>query len=393
MIDESTITRIFEAKFATSPNLIARAPGRVNLIGEHTDYNGGFVLPAAIDREMKLAARVGGDSVRVWSEEFGALYEFPSSALPEPGGVDGWRAYFVAVLARFRERGFRIPGMMVAATGDVPLGAGLSSSAAFAVAVATLVNHVCGAGLSPRDIAVLAQEAEHSAYIGVKCGIMDQFISAMGEEGNALLIDCHTLDAKLVPLDPTGATILIINSMKKRGLVDSEYNKRREECAAALKTLSELGGEDYPSLRHVPVEVFDRHADSLAEGPRRRARHAITENHRVETFAREASAGRWTEAGVALKGSHASLRDDYQVSCAELDFLAEAADTIDGVHGCRMTGAGFGGCAVALVVPEKANAAAAEFQRRFEKEFGVRPDVHLTRPGAGARVHYVEGDL
>lgn len=387
MISDSVITGIFEEKFATTPTLIARAPGRVNLIGEHTDYNGGFVLPAAIDREMKLAAAVAGETVRVWSEEFAELFEFSAATLPEPGAVEGWKAYFVAVLERFRARGHAVPGMMAAATGDVPLGAGLSSSAAFAVAIGTLVNQVCQAGLGPRDIALLAQEAEHSPYIGVQCGIMDQFISAMGEEGNALLIDCHSLDARLVPLDPAGARILILNSMKKRGLVDSEYNKRREECAAALKALSELEGTIYASLRHVPIEVFERHAAELPPEQRRRARHAITENIRVHTFAQEASAGRWKWAGEALTESHASLRDDYQVSCDELDFLAETAGTIDGVFGCRMTGAGFGGCAVALAEPHLAESAAQEFQRRFKEKFGVLPEVYLTRPGAGARVH------
>lgn len=390
MIDEGMLVNLHRDIHGSSPDWIARAPGRVNLIGEHVDYNGGFVLPAAIDREVRLVATGRGDQIiRVHSKEYNETFEFASDTLPTPGSVDGWQAYLVAVVSRFRERGLVIPGFDAVIAGDVPLGAGLSSSAAFSVCLATFLNALAGAGITPRDLALLAQEAEHCDYIGVKCGIMDQFISALGEEGTALLLDCHTLEYRHVSMDPSGAAIVIINSMKRRGLVDSEYNQRREECATALRLLSQWEGVEYPTLRHVPLEVFEKHATHLEDKTRRRARHGITENHRVMEFAEAAESGNWKRAGVALYESHASLRDDFEVSCRELDFLSAISEEISGVHGCRMTGAGFGGCAVALVEPDKADTAARQFQELFRAEFNVLPDVYQSIPGPGASARKV----
>ncbi|MCC5878165.1 MAG: galactokinase [Candidatus Sumerlaeia bacterium] len=390
MISDDIVLSAHEDRFGKSAEWISRAPGRVNLIGEHVDYNGGFVLPAAIDREIKLAASTNGTgTIRVYSMEYGETFECPTDALPSPGEVEGWRAYLVAVMSLFRKRGADIPSFNAVITGDVPLGAGLSSSAAFSVCVATFLNAVTNMELAGRDIALLAQGAEQSRYVGVQCGIMDQFISALGESGKALLIDCHTLESRLVALEGNTTSILVINSMKRRGLVDSEYNQRRTECAEALRMLSARESTDYPSLRHVSVEIFERHATEMSDKIRRRARHAITENIRVLDFARAAESGEWQGAGDALYASHASLRDDYEVSCTELDFLSQISRKIPGVYGCRMTGAGFGGCAVALINTDLSGSIIEAFRSGFSAKFAVTPDIYKTIPSPGASAHRI----
>lgn len=390
MISDKTVTAAHQEQFGQDATWISRAPGRVNLIGEHVDYNGGFVLPAAIDREIKLAATLNDTGkIRVYSMEFDETFECAANALPKPGAVKGWQAYLVAVLSLFEEKGATIPSISAVITGNVPLGAGLSSSAAFSVCIATFMNAISGLALSGREIALLAQQAERSAYVGVQCGIMDQFISALGEAGKALLIDCHTLESRLVSLEGNETGILVINSMKQRGLVDSEYNQRRAECSEALRLLNEWEGTNHPSLRHVPLDVFTRHESRMNDRIRRRARHAITENSRVMDFARAAETGNWPAAGDALYASHASLRDDYEVSCSELDFLSDLGRKIPGVHGCRMTGAGFGGCAVAVIDRSKSDEIIDAFSDGFSAKFGITPDIYKTIPSSGASAYQV----
>jgi galactokinase len=276
--------------------------------------------------------------------------------------------------------------MDLAVWGDVPLGSGLSSSAAIEVAMATLLNAVTGAAIPPVEIALLAQAAEHSRFVGVKCGIMDQFISALGREDAALMIDCHSLGFECVGFDSSRAAIVIIDSKKKRGLVDSEYNRRRQECAEGLELVRGLAGCQFETIRHIPEDVFAAFGAQLPEGARKRLRHNITENARVAECARALESGDFVRAGELLRASHASLRDDFEVSCRELDRIAELADACDGVYGCRMTGAGFGGCAVALARPEAVGAVSEQVSATYHAEFGVYPEIHVTHPCEGATV-------
>ena len=295
-----------------------------------------------------------------------------------------WANYFIAVVDQFQKRGVAIQGMNVVLNGDVPLGAGLSSSAAYEVCVAVMLDTICSTKIEKPQIALLSQAAEHSPFVGVRCGIMDQFISALGQADHALLIDCHSLEYQLIPFDSSRASIVIINSMKRRGLMDSEYNTRRSECEQGLALIRELSGEAYETIRHIPMEVFEKYQDKLSDGMRARLRHNLTENARVHALAEALTVNDWNAAGKALYASHASLRDDFGVSCKELDTIVEIAQTIDGVYGCRMTGAGFGGCAVALVNPDTV----AQFEKTMTQEYFLRTGmecvIYTSTPCAGA---------
>lgn len=391
MISDSSITQKFQSVYSSRPTLIARAPGRINLIGEHTDYNGGFVMPAAIEYEIKMAARPSGsDITRLYSANYDEHFEYDSAhGLPRPEKTT-WYSYWLAVCEQFIRRGCEPPAMDVVIHGDVPLGAGLSSSAAFEVCAATLLNEVCRAGLAPKDIALLAQAAEHSEYVGVRCGIMDQFASALGAKAHALFLDCHSLDYEAVPFDPAGAVIVIINSNKPRELRSSDYNTRRRECEEGLALINEWTGGDYPTLRHIPAEVFDEHAERLPENVRKRVRHNISENDRVRAFVQALKAGDWAAAGDALYASHASLRDDYEVSCRELDAIVEIARESGLAHGCRMTGGGFGGCAVALVPPANVDAFIEMLAPKYQQASGLEATIYATKPMQGASVTKLE---
>ena len=383
--------RGFEKRYGCLPQFVSVAPGRVNLIGEHTDYNGGFVLPAAINRSLRIAARVRrDDSLNLYSETFNESVSFSISARIRPPQIKGWYSYFAAVVDRFMDRGASVPGMDVSICGDVPLGAGLSSSAAFEVCAAVLLDRVCDTKLSRKDLALLSQKAEHSDYVGVKCGIMDQFISALGEKDHALLVDCFTLEPRLVPFDSASAFIVIVNSMKKRGLMDSEYNMRRSECEKGFQLIKNLSRADFPSIRHIPSEIFDKYKKKLPEKSRMRLAHNLSENQRVQDFVQALKYADFAKAGILLYESHESLKSDYEVSCEELDRIVEIASLCEGVYGCRMTGAGFGGCAVALVLP----AAAEEFSKRmiseYDRAFHLIPEIYITPPAPGAFIREIK---
>jgi galactokinase len=385
MINNDSLSLEFQKVFQAEPTLIARAPGRINLIGEHTDYNGGFVLPAAIDYEIKMAARVAaGSQTRLWSVNYGEAFEFdPAAPLPVPAKTQ-WFSYFLGVMEQFRKRGCVVPALEICIYGDVPLGAGLSSSAAFEVCAATLMNFVCDSGLSGKEVALMAQAAEHSPFVGVRCGIMDQFASALGAPAAALLLDCFTLDFEVVPFDAAAASIVIINSNKPRELRSSEYNQRRLECEQGLRMLNQLAGEQYESLRHVPAEVFLKYEARLPELVARRVRHNVTENGRVLAFVEALRGGNWKGAGELLYFSHQSLRDDFEVSCTELDAIVEIARSTGLAYGCRMTGGGFGGCAVALVHPDNVQDFTAQLAPAYEGRTGLSATIYVTSAAAGA---------
>jgi galactokinase len=363
---------------AASPAFTVHAPGRVNLIGEHTDYNDGFVLPMAIDRGLQVAVRRRPDRRAVLRSTRGSEAVIPLDAPIVPGGRD-WAAYPAGVLAGYLDLGWAVPGFEADISGDLPVGGGLSSSAALEVAMATVIETLCGRQLPPFDRALLCQRAEHE-FAGVPCGIMDQCAVTFGRADHALLLDCRSRVVRHVPFATAEVRVLVVDSGVKHSLADGAYARRRAECAAAAARLG------CPSLRDVTPEVWRAGADSLPAVERRRAAHVLSENDRTLAFVAALEAADWTAAGRLMGASHASLAGDYEVSCPEMDRLVAAAAALPGVYGCRMTGGGFGGCAVALVATSRTADVMAELRQAYRAATGIDADMFVTRAAAGPRV-------
>lgn len=367
----------FAVRYGEMPAVVVRAPGRVNLIGEHTDYNGGFVLPMAIEHSAWIALRPRPDStVRVHSLEYDEESSFAVST-PEHTGSE-WSEYLKGVAWAFGEAGVSRHGWEGVMGGDVPIGAGLSSSAALELATARAFVALDGGAWDPARMACLCQRAENG-WVGVQCGIMDQMISAVGREGHAVLIDCRSLETQAVPL-PENTTIVIMDTATRRGLLDSAYNERRRECEEAASFFG------VPFLRDVTPELLALRGGRLDPVTARRARHVVTENARTLAAAAAMRSGDAVRLGELMNESHESLRADFEVSSPALDTMVEIARTRTGCLGARMTGAGFGGCAVALVTDE----AADEFVRGVEREYrnatNLAPRLYRTRASRGASV-------
>lgn len=346
MIDLDALVQKFRTLYGTEPRLF-RAPGRVNLIGEHTDYNDGFVLPMAINHGTVVAAAKRADRrVHVHSLNLRESAEFDLDR-PGPRKRGIWLDYVEGVAQALLGRGLKLAGADLALTSDVPIGGGLSSSAALEMSVGTALTGISGEEIDRIALALAGQEAEHK-YVGMKCGIMDQFIASLGKAGHALLIDCRKLEGTLVPLGVQDMTVVVCDSRVKHALASSEYNARRAECEQGVAMLRELLPE-IRALRDVRLSVFERLQERLPEVVRRRCRHVVSENERTLSAVRALQAGDVEEFGRLMAASHQSLRDDYEVSCRELDILVESAQSVPGVAGAGMTGGGFGGCTVNLV--------------------------------------------
>ncbi|MEB3197024.1 MAG: galactokinase [Candidatus Sericytochromatia bacterium] len=381
----------FVARYGAPPEYLVRAPGRVNLIGEHTDYNGGFVFPAAIDREMIIAATPKADrldrEVRVWSLEYEAEDRFSLDQLVR-SEEHPWVDYMRGMLSIWQACAFKVRAFDAVIAGNVPQGAGLSSSAAYEVAVGTLVNEMMATGVAPKQLALLAQKAENR-FIGVQCGIMDQFISALGRADAALLIDCRSLAARPVPLRlaERGVALVITHSGVRRGLVDSAYNERRAQCEEAVRLLAaRLKRDDVKALRDVSLDDFLAHERHLPPLVARRARHVISENERVLEGVECLGRGDLAGFGRLMIASHASLRDDFEVSCEGLDVLVELTQAFAGTIGARMTGAGFGGCTVALLPADRVDAYQAEVLSAYHARTGLTATAWVCQATAGASV-------
>jgi len=371
------VVRAFEARFGEAPAFVARAPGRVNLIGEHTDYNDGFVLPMAIERAVWIALRPRADGrVSVHSLDFGETAEFALEPL-ERGGP-AWSEYLKATAWALAQAGHALGGWEGVMASDVPIGAGLSSSAALELATARAFAAVSGIDWDAGAMARLAQLAENR-WVGVNCGIMDQMISAAGEEGHAVLIDCRSLKTRAVPL-PRGTVVVILDTATRRGLVDSAYNERRRQCEAAAAFFG------VPALRDVATGAFEEAAGGLDAETARRARHVVTENARTLVAAEAMRAGNAAALGELMNASHASLRDDFEVSSDALDAVVEIARSRSGCYGARMTGAGFGGCAVALVDRIRRHAFVRDVAAEYERRTGLVPQIYVTGASAGAEL-------
>jgi galactokinase len=378
---------VLRDEFGTSdaPAEVASAPGRVNLIGGHTDYNDGFVLPAAIDHRTVVAARPRRDrTVGVRSVEFGETTRFELTDV-EPGTETHWSDYVRGVVDRLRDRGYTVDGADLAVVGRVPLGAGLSSSAAFEVAVAEALSAVSGHSLGG-ELVDVCWEAE-TEFVGLSCGIMDQYTSVHGEPESALWLDCRSEDHEVVPLPSTDVTVVVTNTNVQRGLVDSAYNERVATCEEGVEFFDDVLDVGVTALRDVTAGAVDAHAPSLPDTVRKRVRHVVTENDRVTEAATALREGRFERVGALLEASHASLRDEYEVSVDELDAVVDIAGDCDGVFGSRMTGAGFGGCVVSLVRTDAAERVTDEIDRQYRDRTNVEPDVYVCDPDGGVRRH------
>jgi len=357
------------------------APGRVNLIGEHTDYNDGFVLPAAIDLRTWVAIAPRADRrLRVASTSFPDEVDLDlGDAAPRPGAH--WSDYVRGIAGVLERAGRRLSGADLLVHGEVPIGSGLSSSAALCVAAGYALLDSSGCPIDRVELARFAQQAEHE-YVGTRCGIMDPFVSCFGEPARALLLDCRSLSFELVPL-PADVSLVVSNTMVKHALAGGEYNRRRAECEEGVRQLARSFPE-VRALRDVDSERLEAVRGELSEVVYRRCRHVIGENARVVQAAQALRTGDLSGFGRLMAESHRSLRDDYEVSCAELNTLVELANEVGGVYGTRMTGGGFGGCTVSLVRSERAPAFERHVADGYEKATGRKAEIYVCAAGAGA---------
>ncbi len=381
MIDYTQLKEKF-AGFFDGEARIFRAPGRVNLIGEHTDYNGGFVLPMAIERETAVAVRARDDRrIRVHSVNLGETAEFDLDARTERK-KGFWLNYIEGVARLIERRGIELKGADLLVWSNVPSGAGLSSSAALEVVSGLALTRIAGKTIDGKTLALVGQQAEHE-FVGANVGIMDQFISANAQKNHALLLDCRSLEFENVPLDTRKVAIVICDTRVKHDLATSEYNTRRAECEAAVEILKRfLPG--ILQLRDVSVAEFEDYQTELPDVIRRRARHIITENARTLEAAKSLKANNLIEFGRLMWLSHASLRDDYEVSCRELDLMVEIAGKSAGVLGARMTGGGFGGSTVNLVLKENLDEFTKKIAVEYECETRIEPLILISEASAGA---------
>jgi galactokinase len=373
----------FETQFGDKQDIqFAMAPGRVNLLGEYTDLNDGFVLPMTVDRGVCLALRKRDDkTVSVYSVLYDELIEYSLDQYQktEPGS---WSSYVFGVVEELRLRGLVSTGFEAVVDGDLDSGAGLSSSAALEVATAIGLQQLTGFSMGPVEMVKLCQHVEHS-YANVQCGIMDQFASRLGRKDHALFLDCRSLEYKNIPLVLGDHRIVIVGSGVRRSLAASAYNTRRAECQEAVEYFNRVDG-NVTALRDVSTALFEEHSDELQDNVRRRCRHVVAENERVLDAADMLAASRLEEFGLLMSASHNSLRDDFEVSCAELDMLVELANSSDGVLGARMTGAGFGGSTVNLVHKDAIPALTQRLESEYFARFKLMPDIFVLQGNLGA---------
>ncbi len=375
----------FAKAYGHEPRWLAAAPGRVNVIGEHTDYNDGFVLPMAIERYTVIAAAPPArksKKVQIRSLLGDAPAKVDLGRPLKPASKGSWYNYPLGVLAGFLARGANPGGFDALIYSTVPLGGGLSSSAALEVSTATLLEAITGQKLDPVEKALLCQKAEHE-YAGMPCGIMDQFISVMGKENHLLLLDCRSRQPELVPMTDPSVALLITNTNVKHELTGGGYAQRRAQCEEAARILG------VPSLRDADSDMLERARSKMEEVVYRRARHVIGEIERTLHAAEGVRASNWPTVGQLMYASHTSLKNDYEVSCPELDAVVEISQNIGfngGVYGCRMTGGGFGGCTVALVEAEKVSAISDRVAAEYEARTKIKPTLFVSRPAAGATV-------
>lgn len=375
-MDQPNLIEKFQSHFNAKPQIFCRAPGRVNLIGEHTDYNDGFVLPMAIDRDIRLALRPRTDGkVRIFSLDMMTESAFDLHSLTRGSG---WIEYPKGVAYQLMKEGHHLQGFDAIMTGNVPRGAGLSSSAAVELAIARAFAAASNLPWDAARMAKIAQKAEND-WVGVKCGIMDQMASAACKEGYALFLDCRSLETQQAPL-PAGVSVVILDTSTRRGLVDSAYNERRSQCEEAARWFG------VKALRDVTFDEFNQKKTGLSEVVMKRARHIITENERTLEALQVMKRGDVGRLGELFNDSHNSLRDDFEVSSDALNMIVDCASEQSGCFGARMTGAGFGGCAVALVDERKNEAFTQAVSAAYRQRSGFEAAIYICKASAGASI-------
>jgi|CZKY01.1.fsa_nt_gi galactokinase len=368
--------------FGAQPTIFS-APGRVNLIGEHTDYNDGFVMPSAIGLRTRVSISPRRErKLLIQSEEFPQFFEFDLDDLPQHA-TGAWYDYVLGIAVALQQAGHAPQGANLFVKSEIPIGAGLSSSAAIEVASALALISLNGAVFPLVEVAKLCQHTEN-AFIGARVGIMDQFVSCLGRAGHALLLDCRSLEFELIPV-PDRVRMVVCNTMVKHQHASGEYNRRREECEEGVRILAKW----YPNIRALRDLSFDqlvKHSKDVPEKIYKRCRHVVEENERVRDGASRLRAGDLNGFGERMRESHRSLRDLYEVSCRELDIMVEVADGLPGYYGGRMTGGGFGGSTINLVEATDAEAFADQISGRYQKATGIKPAVYICSAADGARV-------
>ena len=384
-VDVANLKLKHEGRFGSAAEVAARAPGRVNLIGEHTDYNDGFVMPATVDREICLVGSANdSDVLNIYSVDMDSSVSVSLDSLDKQSEND-WANYIIGVAVLLQEAGQSLKGADISFCGDVPRGSGLSSSAALEQASATFFEGLCGFTLDPLEKVKLCQRAEVE-FVGMNCGIMDQFISGMGDDKHCLAIDCRSLEFEKIPLELGDHEILIANTCSPHKLTDSAYNERRSQCEAGVEQLREILVRDIDALRGVSLAEFLRSEAKLEDPVRSRCRHVIEENNRVTQARQLLRDGNLEQFGKLMNQSHISLRVDYEVTSAELDDLVWIAWSVRGVLGSRMTGAGFGGCTVTLVHKDSTDALIERMTEKYYQPRGLKTEIYRCRPSRGAEV-------
>tara|TARA_B100001123_G_scaffold450319_1_gene620416 strand:+ start:982 stop:2151 length:1170 start_codon:yes stop_codon:yes gene_type:complete len=372
------VLKCFEERYGNAPEYLVRAPGRVNLIGEHTDYNEGYVMPLAIDYAVWIAfSHITEPEVRLHSIDFNQSVVIPINHVLTKS--DGWSEYLKGLISIFKKSKLEIFGWKGVMAGNVPIGAGLSSSAALSLAITRVFGTISNWDWNPSQMARICQLAENQ-WIGVNCGIMDQMISALGQEEHLLLIDCRSLKTTPVPL-PEGVRVVILDTGTRRGLVDSAYNERRDQCESVATFLGKKALRDvsYKQLKKAKVKI-----DPIQF---KRALHVVQENNRVLDCAESLRLGNLKHVGELMNSSHISLRDYFEVSCEALDLMVESALAVPGCYGARMTGAGFGGCAVALVETKYTENFVKKVLKSYQNATGQKALLYVCKAAEGTSVY------
>lgn len=378
-----SIKKEFESRFDSEP-IVVRSPGRVNLIGEHTDYNDGFVLPAAIDKSIILAMAANSEGQgRFYAHDKQEYVEIDISGELEKSR-HGWPNYLLGIIERLRARGYDTPGVDCVFGGNVPIGAGLSSSAALEGGVLFGLSKLNGWDISPVEMAQIAQEAENQ-FVGVQCGIMDQFISLNGKEGHAMKLDCRSLDFEFYPFKYNDIHIVLCDTQVRRELASSEYNVRRSQCEEGVSILQKFDA-GIQSLRDVSLDFLTTHEQALDPVVYRRCKYVVEENDRVLNACNDLQNNNLGAFGQRMYASHAGLRDEYEVSCEELDILVDAAGNQPGVIGARMMGGGFGGCTINLVREEYLDYFTGSMTQIYKEQTGRDLKVYKTQVAGGTHL-------
>ncbi|RZJ84033.1 MAG: galactokinase, partial [Chryseobacterium sp.] len=378
-MDANTLKSKFRALYKTDPILV-KSPGRINIIGEHTDYNNGFVLPGAIDKAIYVTVSARADDEIHLFAQHGEEHYITSLNALEPSKL-GWPNYILGVADQLKKRNYQIGGFNLCIDGDVPSGAGLSSSAAVECATALALDQLFGLSIARIDLAFIGQQAEHS-FAGVNCGIMDQFASVFGKKNQVVLLDCRSMEYQYVPLDMDGYTLVLINSNVKHALADTGYNDRRRSCELGVAWVQEF----YPqvrSLRDVDLEMLEQIVRPRSADVFKKCRFVVEENARVLHAVEKLRHGDLAGLGQLMFQTHEGLSRSYEVSCTELDFLVNAVQANQAVLGARMMGGGFGGCTLNIIRDDAVNALKSEITNSYINEFGHSPDFYVVKTGEG----------